>query len=61
MSELLSGIVDLYKKAALPITPLGMTAEGDSVAVEAVSFSELKNGKVLRNTYHFLFVVNGDR
>lgn len=60
MGELLGGIVDLYKQGALPITPGGMTAEGKRVAVEAESCSELNNGRVFRNTYHFLFEVDSD-
>ena len=61
MGELLSGIVNVYKQGTLPITPNGMTAEGMRVAVEAESCSELTNGKVFRNTYHFLFEVDGNR
>ncbi|WP_218278807.1 MULTISPECIES: nuclear transport factor 2 family protein [Pseudomonadaceae] len=61
MGELLSGVVNAYKQGALPITPGGMTAEGKRVAVEAESCSELNNGRVFRNTYHFLFEVDGKR
>ena len=32
-----------------------MIAEDDSVAVEAHSHGELKNGKLYQNAYHFLF------
>jgi uncharacterized protein len=35
---------------------LGVTAEGDRVAVEAESFAQLANGKTYNNTYHFLFL-----
>ncbi len=38
----------------LKITPKGVTAEGDRVAVEAESYGELANGKVYNNQYHFL-------
>jgi ketosteroid isomerase-like protein len=41
----------------LRLTPLGITAEGDRVAVEAESYGKMKNGKVYQNTYHFLFTV----
>ena len=51
--ELVKGI-----GAAMPnglkITPKGVTAEGDRVAVEAESYGELANGKVYNNQYHFL-------
>ena len=38
----------------LKITPKGITAEGDRVAVEAESYGELANGKVYNNQYHFM-------
>ncbi|WP_193073760.1 nuclear transport factor 2 family protein [Pseudomonas sp. FME51] len=60
MGQLLGGIVNVYKREALPITPNGWTAEGKRVAVEAESCAELNNGKVFRNTYHFLFEVDGN-
>src|SRR5216683_1658673 len=41
----------------LTVTPTGITAEGDRVAVEAKSHAKMKNGKLYQNTYHFLFVV----
>ena len=48
--------------AAMPnglrITPKGITAEGDRVAVEAESYGELANGKVYNNQYHFMIEVN---
>ncbi|MDH4560774.1 hypothetical protein DM872_02710 [Pseudomonas taiwanensis] len=61
MGELLAGVVNVYKHGALPITSGSMTAEGKRVAVEAESCSELKNGRVFKNTYHFLFEVDGKR
>lgn len=61
MGQLLNGIVEVYKQGALPITPLGWTVEGKRVAVEAESCSELNNGKVFNNSYHFLFEVEGNR
>ena len=42
---------------ALRVTPTGVTAEGDRVAVEAESHAKMKNGKTYQNKYHFLFVV----
>ena len=41
----------------LRVTPTGLTAEGDRVAVEAESFAKMKNGKTYQNKYHFLFIV----
>jgi len=38
------------------LTVTGVTAEGDRVAIEAVSNGQLTNGKAYRNTYHYLFV-----
>jgi uncharacterized protein len=38
------------------LTVQGVTAEGDRVAVEAEAHAALKNGKIYRNTYHFLFI-----
>jgi ketosteroid isomerase-like protein len=38
------------------LTIQGVTAEGDRVAVEAQAHAALKNGKIYRNTYHFLFM-----
>ena len=41
----------------LRVTPKGITAEGDRVAVEAESYAKMKNGKTYQTTYHFLLVV----
>jgi ketosteroid isomerase-like protein len=38
------------------ITVLGVTAEGDRVAIEAEGHAELTNGLVYRNRYHYLFL-----
>jgi len=43
-------------KSPSQITVHGVTAEGDRVAIEAQGNAELTNGKVYRNTYHYLFV-----
>lgn len=37
------------------MTIVGVTADGDRVAVEAKAEIPLKNGSVYANTYHFLF------
>jgi uncharacterized protein len=46
---------------ALRVTPSACTAEGDRVAVEAESYGKMKNGKVYKNQYHFLFVVQNGK
>jgi ketosteroid isomerase-like protein len=45
----------------LRVTPKGVTAEGDRVAVEAESYAKMKNGKTYQNLYHFLFVVRDSK
>ncbi|WP_203556975.1 nuclear transport factor 2 family protein [Bacillus sp. B15-48] len=42
---------------AIRLTPLAITAEGNRVAVETESYTELTNGRVYNNLYHFLFIV----
>ncbi|HEX6703507.1 MAG TPA: nuclear transport factor 2 family protein [Albitalea sp.] len=49
--------MDAQLKSGLKMTPTGMVAEGDKVAVEAVSRGELRNGRVYEQEYHFLMVV----
>jgi ketosteroid isomerase-like protein len=46
------------ERVAGPVTLTieGVTAEGDRVAVEAQAHALLKNGRIYRNTYHFLFM-----
>ena len=44
-------------KDGLKITPKGMVAEGDKVAVEAESFGVLGNGRTYNNEYHFLLTI----
>ena len=56
MKDLCAGFRD-----GLRLTPVSFTAEGDRVAVEAESDGVLANGRVYRNTYHFLFVVTDSR
>lgn len=54
--------MDLVEKFAervggpVTLSVQGVTAEGDRVAVEAQSHAPLKNGRIYRNTYHFLFI-----
>ena len=40
---------------------LGVTSQGDRVAVEARSEGRLTNGKAYANQYHFLFTFAGDK
>ena len=51
--------------AALPggvvLTPVGITAEGDRVAVEATGRGETADGYVYANRYHFLFELRGGK
>jgi ketosteroid isomerase-like protein len=39
------------------MTPIGTTAEGERVAIEANSTATLKSGGQYENRYHFLFIV----
>ncbi|BBG01434.1 MULTISPECIES: nuclear transport factor 2 family protein [Pseudonocardia] len=59
--EMVSGIADSTTGGAIRLTPLAFTAEGDRVAVETESYTELKNGRVYNNLYHFLFTVRDGR
>jgi uncharacterized protein len=53
LTEVLQGIGALMPKG-LRVTPTGLTAEGDRVAVEAESYGETASGKIYSNLYHFL-------
>ncbi|MBI3302160.1 MAG: nuclear transport factor 2 family protein [Deltaproteobacteria bacterium] len=59
-TELLKGIGAAMPKG-LRLTPKGVTAEGDRVAVEAESYGEHANGKIYNNQYHFLIEVRGSK
>jgi ketosteroid isomerase-like protein len=54
--EMLSGVSDTCK-GPIKLTPHGVTAEGERVAVETESYAELNNGRIYNNQYHFLFRV----
>jgi ketosteroid isomerase-like protein len=43
------------------MSPIGMIAEGDKVAIEAESLMNLKDGKIYNNKYHMLWVVRDDK
>ncbi|MBI3758363.1 MAG: nuclear transport factor 2 family protein [Deltaproteobacteria bacterium] len=55
-AELIGGLGSKVD-GGMRVTPKGITAEGDRVAVEAESYAKMKNGKTYQNTYHFLFTV----
>ncbi|KAA9166334.1 nuclear transport factor 2 family protein [Amycolatopsis acidicola] len=55
--EMLSGLSALTVSGAIRLTPKAWTAEGARVAVETESYSELRNGRVYNNLYHFVFEV----
>jgi ketosteroid isomerase-like protein len=56
MKAILDSLVPISKDG-LKIIPTGMTAEGDKVAVEAVSHAEFPSGFIYENEYHFLVTV----
>jgi ketosteroid isomerase-like protein len=47
-------------KSGWNTTILGVTAEGERVAIEAVGFMELSDDKTYNNEYHLLFKVGPD-
>lgn len=61
LAPLLEGANAGYKARALKITPTGMIAEGDKVAVEAHGFAELLDGRAYDCQYHFLITVRGGK
>jgi ketosteroid isomerase-like protein len=61
LAPLLVGANAGYKAGALQITPTGMIAEGDKVAVEARGFAELLDGRIYDCQYHFLITIRGGK
>lgn len=59
-TELLKGIGTVMPEG-LKLTPKGITAEGDRVAVEAESYGKHANGKIYNNQYHFLIEVRNGK
>jgi len=53
----LMGQIGAKVAGPLRVTPVGITAEGDRVAVEAESYAKMKSGETYENKYHFLFIV----
>lgn len=58
--EMLTGLSSQTKTGAIRLKPLAWTAEGNRVAVETESYSEMNNGKVYNNLYHFVFEITED-
>ena len=56
--EMLTGLSQLTKTGAIGLTPHAWTAEGNRVAVETESYSEMQNGSVYNNLYHFVFEIS---
>ncbi len=64
MAEFLSfagGFTAFLKGGRSALTVLGVTADGDRVAIEAESHGEFTNGTLYNNTYHYLFVFRNGR
>jgi hypothetical protein len=60
IARVFHGMVGALKNG-LRMTPTGMVAEGDRVAVEAESYGELANGRVYDQRYHFLMTIRDGR
>ncbi|WP_374663564.1 nuclear transport factor 2 family protein [Ramlibacter sp.] len=62
-----AGMAEIFRRMSdamtgpLRMTVIGTVAEGEQVAVEAVSRGELKNGKVYEQAYHVLMTIRGGR
>ncbi|MCK9284703.1 MAG: nuclear transport factor 2 family protein [Rhodocyclaceae bacterium] len=59
-AKLLSGVLETCT-GPIKITPSKFVAEGDSVAVEAESYTQTRTGRTYNNFYHFLFTVRGGK
>lgn len=55
---MLSGLSANTRSGAIALKPLAWTAEGSRVAVETESYSEMTNGRVYNNLYHFVFEIH---
>ena len=55
-AELIKGIGE-STVAGIEVKPSLLTAEDDRVSMEAVSYGEMKSGKVYQNIYHFMHIV----
>lgn len=59
--QMLSSLSTATVHGAIKLTPKAFTAQGDRVAVETESYSEMSNGKVYNNLYHFVFIIRDGR
>jgi ketosteroid isomerase-like protein len=59
--ETLLGQLPAVFPSGIRMTPTGMTAEGDRVAVEVRSEGVMADGFLYGNRYHFLFVLRNDK
>lgn len=59
--QMLSSLSTATVNGAIKLTPKAFTAQGDRVAVETESYSEMSNGKVYNNLYHFVFIIRDGR
>jgi uncharacterized protein len=57
LREFLDLALERFTAGSLNLKPIGTTAEGDRVAIEAESSVLLKAGGKYTNRYHFLFIV----
>jgi uncharacterized protein len=57
LREFLEHSLERFVTGSVNLKPIGTTAEGERVAVEAESSVMLKAGGQYRNRYHFLFIV----
>jgi len=62
-SEVIEAFAQIPKlfPRGLVVTPTGLTAEKDRVAVEAVSYGVTANGRIYENTYHFALTIREGR
>ena len=49
-----------YTDMGMRLTPNSFVVEANKVAVEGESYMEIKDGRVYRNRYHWLFELSGD-
>jgi ketosteroid isomerase-like protein len=54
-------IKEITKSGVLPLNVIGLTAEGERVAVQAAADAELTDGSQYHNDYHFLVVIRGGK
>ncbi len=60
MTAMLEGLPS-FTDTGMRLIPHSFVIEGDRVAVEGESYMEIKDGRVYRNLYHWLFELRGDK